>query len=350
VWYRAPVSSSRDVCISAPAPASPAAMRSCSPTTGANHRPPIRGRTDARPLAVYLVLAGIVVGSGCGQPDEPNNSATSSTSTSASTDGASSTSWNSSSTTTTWTTTSSETASTDTCASSECTSGPGPGEQCNIWKQDCPEGYKCDPYDEENSSFPSEERCVPLDPAPKQYGEDCEIFGPGWLGDNCDEGLMCWWGGILNQGKCSTACGVCRHYCKGSTGDPLCPQPDDLCWDTQSGAWGVCYEACDPLAQDCYHPLDACDLGYLTAGIFFYCGRDQSDPRAPPMDGETCSPGGCGAGRFCFFREEKCTSFCDVNAPNTCELKVQGAECVSFISIGWSPTPGMEHVGYCGIP
>lgn len=161
---------------------------------------------------------------------------------------------------------------------------------------------------------------------------------------------MCWWAEVSDHDQCSKACGVCRRYCKGSTGDPLCPQSNDYCYVIQSGDWGLCIEACDPLAQDCEHPLDVCELGWSAIGVYFYCARDRSEPEPHPIDGDACISNDCGSGRFCFHLEEKCTSFCDVNAPNTCELKGQGAECVSFVSQGWSPTPGMEHVGYCSIP
>jgi len=294
-------------------------------------------------------VLGLAVAWACtGSDDDGGASGPTAASTSAVTEGMSSTSVAASSTATTGLS-ASETANTDTCASSECTSGPGPGEPCDIWAQDCPAGYKCDPHSFDTSSFPFDARCNPLDPYPKNLGEDCEITYP-WAGDNCAEGLMCDWQWYMSHEECEGTCGVCRHYCKGADGDASCPKSADHCFVIQTGHYGVCLEACDPLMHDCL-PLDICQahLEFLSSDlVYFFCERDRGDPDMPPSEGGQCFNQECGHGRFCW--QNTCRSLCDLRAPNTCELKDEGAVCMSFISQGLTPTAGLEHVGFCAVP
>jgi len=313
------------------------------------------------PLSPYwlrLLLAGCLMAtsasvSGCGKAHDDTQGGGTSDSTAAASTSSSTGGMTSSASMTTTGVTASETLDTDMCASSVCTGGPGPGEPCDLWAQDCGEGYKCAFHDPDNS-YPQYSRCDALDPMPRQYGEDCEIVEPSYSGDNCDEGLYCEQAGAI---ECGFRCGACRHFCKGAPLDTSCQHPEDLCFVAQSGDWGACVEACDPLAQDCDHPSDMCDIGTSFGDDdfrFFYCRRDWSDPEDTPGDGMKCPSKGCGSGRLCLSQycdgEDCCTSFCDINAPNSCELKEQGYVCLSFISFELKLPPGLEHVGFCALP
>ncbi|MBL8975762.1 MAG: hypothetical protein JNK56_34490, partial [Myxococcales bacterium] len=65
--------------------------------------------------------------------------------------------------------------------------------ECDLWAQDCPPGNKCAPYDKDGDGIHDTPRCVPVDGAPDQAGDDCSIAGSIASGiDSCDLGLMCW--------------------------------------------------------------------------------------------------------------------------------------------------------------
>lgn len=246
------------------------------------------------------------------------------------------------------------------------TGGPGPGEDCNMFAQNCPDGYKCALYSQGGSTSPDSAHCVPLPQDPKQAGEYCG--GLSWGGedlDDCDRGLMCMSFGVDNLYICRPACLGDPPY--GS--DPLSCAVDgwDCVYIYGSGVAGFCMLPCDPFAQDCSDG-QSCVAAYSTPGgqnhIDFWCGPELSDPDSAPVDGSPCSPGSlaeyglCGVGRICLYGHAPscqghcCTSYCDVNAPNTCALADQGAECIAFTELdpGFVVPAGMEHVGFCGVP
>jgi hypothetical protein len=54
-------------------------------------------------------------------------------------------------------------------------------------------GSKCAPYDSDGDGIHDTQRCVPVNGAPDQAGDDCTIEGSVASGlDSCDLGLMCW--------------------------------------------------------------------------------------------------------------------------------------------------------------
>lgn len=251
------------------------------------------------------------------------------------------------------------TTTSDTCSDALCTGGPGPGDECSMFVQDCPPGYKCALYSK--GSSPDGSHCVPLPQDPKQVGEDCA--GMGWGGrdlDDCDLGLVCM---LINGGDAHT----CRPLCVGEPPVTACPASG---WDciAYGELAGVCMQRCDLLAQDCPDGQTCVPtVDGLSNRLDVWCYPDLAQLAPPPVDGTPCPCGtacgggdlSCGVGRGCFdgmggllpnCQESCCSSFCDANAPNTCELAGQGAECVSFIDSGFEPPIGMEHVGFCRLP
>ena len=251
----------------------------------------------------------------------------------------------------------------DTCSESSCTGGPGPGEECDMYTQDCPSGYKCALYSSPGVHSISGAHCVPLPTDPKQVGESCG--GSSWGGegdlDDCDRGLMCTQiSGIPSDGY------ICRPSCIGDVLSPSCPADG---WDCiiygGTGIAGFCMQRCDLLAQDCPDGQVCVPSAIVPNYVDVWCRPDLAAPAPPPIDGSMCMCGiecpflGCGVGRMCFYEAggilpdcqgSCCSSFCDLNAPNTCELAAQGAECVPFIKSGFEPPAGMENVGFCGLP
>ena len=235
-----------------------------------------------------------------------------------------------------------------------------------MFVQDCPDGYKCALYSK-GSTSPDAAHCVPLPQDPKQAGEYCG--GWSWGGgedlDDCDRGLMCMSLGIDNLY-------VCRPTCLGDPpygSNPLSCAVDgwDCVYIYGSGVAGFCMLPCDPFTQDCSEG-QSCVATYSTPNgqnhMNFWCVPELSDPDSTPVDGSPCFPGAladyglCGRGRTCLLghvpncQGNCCTSFCDVNAPNTCALADQGAECIAFAELdpGFVVPVGMEHVGFCGVP
>ena len=217
-------------------------------------------------------------------------------------------------------------------------------EDCDVWTQDCPEGYKCMPYANDGGSAWNGVKCFPVDPAPDPVGSPCTVVGNGVSGlDSCDEAAMCW--GVDPE----TAEGTCYAFCTGSPENPMC-SPGFACPIYADAILILCHPKCDPLAQDCADG-DAC-LPYPRD--VFICILDASGEMGAygdPCDySNACDPGlvclnpeyvpGCQAGGCC-------TPFCDTSAPNTCPG--DGQECIPWYEEGEAPE-GYEHVGVCGVP
>ncbi len=230
--------------------------------------------------------------------------------------------------------------------------GPGPGEDCNMWAQDCPDGYKCALY-----GFPNAARCVPLPSDPKQAGEFCGGWSWGREDlDNCDRGLIC-----MDLGDDLYAC---MPACIGDPPSISCPVDGwDCTYLSGNGIAGVCRQPCDPLTQECPRGQSCIPSSDSPNQLDFWCAPEINDLDPPPFDGLSCpcgiycSYGACGVGRACISGlllpdcgGNCCTSYCDVNAPNACALADQGAVCVAFVDAGFAVPAGKEHVGFCGVP
>ncbi|MCB9568990.1 MAG: hypothetical protein H6710_17535 [Myxococcales bacterium] len=312
-----------------------------------HRRPQPRGR--------WLALA-LLLGPGCLGGDK----VTSATGASGSTSGASATTASTAGTSGTVTATTATDASSGTTGGITATTGPavcepvetygeettGGAHECNIWLQDCPPCQKCTAWSDmaEWGAAWDELRCVPLVPSPKQAFEPCTVQGPFASGlDDCDEGLFCW---DVDQ----DSVGYCIAFCAGSFDAPECPYPGH-CLSNQ--LFTICHPLCEPLLQDCPDndsclPLD---------GGEWVCLPDGSAP-GEGKEGDPCeSVNYCDPGLICAEPALVpgcqalgcCATICDLDQPNTCPLKDQGAECVPFYAMGEAP-PGKENVGFCGLP
>ena len=128
-------------------------------------------------------------------------------------------------------------------------------------------------------------------------------------------------------------------------------QPCDFggqCFAFNDGALPICQVTCDPLApacpsgQGCYAAFDS-----------FVCAipgapNGQGDDGSACNTIQSCNPGlvcrggtaGCAAETAC------CTPFCDLSEGDTGCTEPQES-CIQALE---SPPPGLEDVGYCGIP
>jgi hypothetical protein len=160
--------------------------------------------------------------------------------------------------------------------------GVGPGEPCDLYAQDCVDGYKCQPGD------PAV--CTMLPAVPDGEGDDCDLNA-----DSCDLGLACLYTGDPDIG-------ACYPLCAGSMDNPVC-DPGQFCADANPP---LCLSNCDPLAQDCA-AIEACYA--LTTDMQFVC-----IPAGDIPVGEACGfLNDCGVGLAC--TQNGCAEFCDVNNP-----------------------------------
>ncbi|PRP92637.1 hypothetical protein ENSA5_48190 [Enhygromyxa salina] len=165
------------------------------------------------------------------------------------------------------------------------TCGLGAGDACDVYTQDCIDGFKC------NASY-DPPICTQLPPAPKQVGQPCELAE-----DDCVGGAYCMYSGDPNVGTCNPVCG-------GSEANPTC----DLGEFCAMTAPPLCFAQCDPLADDCAFS-EGC-YG-LTANMEFGC-----IPTSVNLGlGESCAYlNDCESGLGC-NTNGVCAEFCAVDNP-----------------------------------
>lgn len=203
-------------------------------------------------------------------------------------------------------------------------------ERCDLFQQDCPNGYKCSEW-----KGATEYRCVPISPGPLPPWDSCDDPLPDDGVDLCDKASTCYGG-------------ICHPFCQGDGRDPSCP-PGSFCF-IEGGAANIrCVKSCDPLVQDC----SAGDLCRPVLGGFT-CVTDLSGGGGEAQDpcelDNSCAPGlwcayaelvgGCQAS-YC------CTPFCDHTKLDTCPDEKH--ECIPWYEEGDSP-PGYESLGVCRLP
>ena len=230
--------------------------------------------------------------------------------------------------------------------------GGGTDVECDIWGQDCPDGEKCMPWANDGGSSWNATKCSPVDPSPKQPGDECTVEGSGVSGvDDCDVASMCW------DVDPETNMGYCVSFCEGTPDAPTCSDPGTMCSIYNDGVLPLCLAGCDPLLQDCPNE----DLCVTTAGgDGFVCVLDASGEEG--QYGDPCEyVNVCDPGLFCANAEAVpgcqgsvgcCSEYCDLTAadPNSaCSGLAQGQECTPWFEEGTAP-PGLEHVGACAIP
>lgn len=224
--------------------------------------------------------------------------------------------------------------------------GGGISNECDIWKQDCPEGQKCMPWAADGGSSWNATKCSPLNANPKQIDDECTAEGSGVSGlDDCDIGSMCWFLDAENKG-------TCVEMCTGTPDAQMC-SGDKVCDESNEGVIIVCLDTCDPLAQSC--PDE--QICFFDGVDTFICDFDASGEEG--QYGDPCAfINVCDYGLFCANQaavpdcasaDGCCSEFCNLMEPNTCS----GApmqECVPWYEEGVEPPPGQENIGACAIP
>lgn len=221
-----------------------------------------------------------------------------------------------------------------------------PGEDCDPYLQDCPDGEKCNAWANDGGSNWNALGCFPVDPSPDQPGDSCTVEGSGVSGvDSCDVASMCW------DVDAETNTGVCVAMCEGTPLNPTCADPATSCIISNGGVLNLCLPGCDPLLQNC-----AEGQGCYPIDDAFVCAPDASGDQGSAGDPcefiNVCDPGtACveddAYGPGCFGSFGCCSPFCDVDEVATCPEV--GQECVPWFEEGMAP-PGLASVGVCSVP
>ena len=216
-------------------------------------------------------------------------------------------------------------------------------EFCSPFEQDCPEGYKCNPFSNGGSGTWNDLQCVPVDPMPDGFGEPCTVQEYPTSGvDSCDVGALC----IVDDVEALT--GECIELCGGSPEEPTCEQPEAQCVISAEGSIAPCRLPCDPLGEEC----DA-DEVCVPTHQFFTCLPDASEEGG--AFGDSCKwTNGCNEGLGCFAPLEGicadgapgcCLPYCSLAAPDCPDMLT----CLPFWEDDGAPE-GYEDVGLCHLP
>lgn len=198
--------------------------------------------------------------------------------------------------------------------------------ECSLFDQDCNRGEACRAWANDGGSTWNAARCTPLEDAPGQPGEPCEVVASPYSGvDSCDVGSMCWDVDDLE--------GVCASYCTGSLVEPTCAEEALRCLLFEDGNLPLCLSPCDPLATECgeqstcaWAPNDA-----------FAC---VSQSFVPCPDGFRHYAPGEGPAQ-CAADEPCCVPYCDTSQAETCP---EGSSCQPFYI---APNPEHPNLGLC---
>ena len=220
-----------------------------------------------------------------------------------------------------------------------------PGDPCDSWAQDCPEGQKCTPVITEGGAWDTVD-CVDVIGS-DEPGELCTMKDVASGIDSCVKGAMCW--DVDAQGV-----GYCVALCTGTPDAPVCETKTGICWLSGGGVLNLCPWSCDPLVQDCPRADDVC----YAFSADFACAPDASGDQGQANDAceslNLCDPGlmcadpalvglGCPEGSTgC------CTPFCEFPG-GACPNPDQ--QCVQYFDPMDLPAddPWLG-IGYCGLP
>ncbi|MCA9716494.1 MAG: ribulose phosphate epimerase [Myxococcales bacterium] len=220
-------------------------------------------------------------------------------------------------------------------------------KECDIWAQDCPDGEKCMPWDDQGGGYWNATKCSPVADSPGQSGDECTVEGSAVSGvDDCDKGLLCW---FVNEENV----GTCLDMCTGSQENAQCPI-GQVCDISNDGVLILCLHTCNPIVVDC--PEGQICFPTSTDDGKFICDFDASGDQG--VYGDPCEfINVCDPGLFCADAASVpgcvdslgcCTPFCDTENP-VCPDQDQGVECVKWHEPGTEP-PGLENIGVCIIP
>ena len=224
----------------------------------------------------------------------------------------------------------------------------GLGEDCELEMQDCAEGLKCMPYSTDGSGWWNDTACFPIDPEHVELGEPCQWEGSSWSGhDDCGPAAVCW--DIVEEpGECK---GLCQMEVPGDWDTLFCEQEGTVPYIGCQDCFCICEQPCDPITQGCDEG-QAC----FPTGDVFICGADASTDE---VHGSPCEfINVCGPGLMCMNGDLVpgcegelgcCSTFCEVDQPNTCPGAAMGEECVPWYEAGEAPE-GYENLGICSLP
>lgn len=215
-------------------------------------------------------------------------------------------------------------------------------QPCDVWTQDCPDGYKCAPLDDSGGSMWNANLCVPVVEDPAGPGEPCVAFESPTSGhDSCEEGAMCW------DVDPDTLEGTCHVHCENRD-DPTCPS-GSVCSFFADSVVNICLLECDPFAQDCEDD-ERCRPTWTSFACWPDSFGDGAAVNEPCQNIDGCAPGlacvnpdfvpdcpgwGC------------CTPFCELSGGEACPSA--GQLCLPWYAEGMAPE-GYGDLGFCGIP
>lgn len=205
------------------------------------------------------------------------------------------------------------------------TDGTGDGgdpQACDVFRQDCPAGFKCNPTDGTWATM----ICVPLADEPVGAFEPCTVSDEATGQDDCVAGTSCY-----GRDDGDGFLGTCHPFCDGQ--NPCGPSSvvtgSTVCLNNfVGGSW--CFEWCLPqMGEDaCPAPFESCTdaTGAEPAPFVFVC--DQRSPTAAG-EGGTCTTGwDCQPGLACVGA--RCTPYCDddqqCSGGTTCQSMDLGAD------------------------
>ncbi len=229
----------------------------------------------------------------------------------------------------------------------------GDGNQCSLILQDCNDGEKCVPWNENGGIFPDGVKCVPEPANADAIGSECAVlngFGNGE--DSCQKGSICL---DLDDDGAAT----CVEFCSGSLDNPFCMDEDYKCVPLFEPEVPLCFRKCDPLVQNCGES-EGCFMDALTIGSEgFVCMPLVENTSEGQGDyGELCiAASNCKPGFSCIWPENVpdcpyiycCTPWCNTqNGDDDCTPFDSQLNCIPWYEPG-QETPGFENVGICGI-
>lgn len=248
-----------------------------------------------------------------------------------------------------------ETCDSDGHGDDTCDSGGVIEPYCDPYAQDCPDGEKCNPFGAATGQHDFDgARCVPLDPMPVDFGEECTVQDYRGSGrDNCRSRAVC---SFVDE---ISLTGICVELCSTTAGSSFeCENRSEICWASDDGYYEVCLPPCDPLAQDC-PPQEHC---YQFSPRGFICWEQDRMALDPGVDSGYGAPcfalNYCDPGLQCVGAEFVpncassycCTEWCDTTAPQECPDAAAGQVCIQAGNFDGSPPfPGLENVGVCGV-
>lgn len=222
-------------------------------------------------------------------------------------------------------------------------------EQCSIFTQDCPPGFKCMPYSNDGGGVWNDVMCVPVAEDPGAPGDPCTVQGNGVSGlDDCDVSSMCW------DVDLDTNEGVCVAHCIGDRDNLTCADRCNRCAIGADSAVALCLPTCDPVLQNCDE-----GQGCYPTQDYFSCVPDASMPGVGA--GSPCEfINGCPAGLICQVDGSVpgcegsigcCTPTCALGEVDPCPGLLPGTVCMPVFGEGGEPQGCLTvEPGACMVP